>query len=304
MKAPVWKWFIEFTHPTQAHMHGVEEVIYSGKTKYQTVEILDTEFFGRCLILDGKIQSSAYDEYIYHETLIHPAMILHPEPKQIMIVGGGEGAVLREILRHPSVEQIIMVDIDREVVELCQEYLPQWSQGAFNDSKVQVLHMDARKYLEETDQVFDIIIMDLTEPVDDGPSYLLFTKEFFQTTIDRLAEDGVLALQSGNFNPRLIECHAAIYNTLQISYPIVRSYSAFIPSFDTQWAFTLAAKNLDPLQLTPEEVDKRLQARKLNDLLYYDGETHINMFSVPKDIRRAIAQETRIIADNRPLITY
>ncbi|NLM52628.1 MAG: polyamine aminopropyltransferase [Firmicutes bacterium] len=304
MKAPTWKWFIEYTHPSQAHMHGVEEIVYSGKTKYQTVDIIDIEFYGRCLILDGKIQSSEYDEYIYHETLIHPAMVLHPEPKHVMVMGGGEGAVLREILRHPSVEQITMVDIDREVVELCQKYLPQWSQGAFEHPKVQVHFMDARKYLQETEKVFDIIIMDLTEPVDDGPSYLLFTKEFFQITTGRLTENGVLVLQSGNFNPRLIECHAAIYNTLQTSYPIVRSFSAFIPSFDTQWAFTLAAKKLDPLKLTPEEVDKRLQERQIKDLLYYDGLTHQNMFSVPKDIRTAIAQENRIIADDQPLITY
>lgn len=304
MKAPTWKWFIEYTHPSQAHMHGVEKVIYSGKTPYQTVDIIDLEFYGRCLILDGKIQSAEYDEYIYHETLIHPAMILHPEPKSVLIMGGGEGAVLRELLRHPSVEDITMVDIDREVVELCQKYLPQWSQGAFQNPKVKVYYMDAREYIQKTDKVFDIIYMDLTEPVDDGPSYLLFTKEFFQITATKLTENGILALQSGSFNPRLIECHAAIYKTLQTSYPIVRSYSAFVPSFDTQWAFTLAAKNLDPVQLTPEEVDKRLQERKIVGLRYYDGETHRNMFSVPKDIRDAIAQETRIIADDHPLFTY
>ena len=304
MSAPTWKWFIEYTHPTQAHMHGVEQFVYSGKTKYQVVEIIETDFYGRCLVLDGKIQSSQYDEYIYHETLIQPALTLHPEPKNVMIVGGGEGAVLREILRHPTIEQIVMVDIDREVVELCKEYLPQWHQGAFENPKVQVHYMDARKYLKKTDEVFDIIFVDLTEPLDDGPSYLLFTKQFFQIAYERLADDGIIALQAGSFNPRLIECHAAVCNTLQTAFPIVRSYWNFIPSYDSTWAFALAAKTLDPLQLTADEIDQRLQERGITNLKFYDGETHRAMFAIPKGVRAAKVKEQRIIADDRPLITY
>jgi spermidine synthase len=285
-------------------MHGVERFVFSSKTKYQVVEIIDTEFYGRCLVLDGKIQSSEHDEYIYHETLIQPAMILHPEPKSVMIIGGGEGAVLREILRHPSVEQIVMVDIDREVVELCKEYLPSWHQGSFNDPKVKVLYMDARKYLQKTDDVFDIIYMDLTEPIDDGPSYLLFTKQFYQLVSDRLADDGIIALQAGSFNPRLLECHAAVCNTLATSFPVVRSYHSFIPSYDAVWGFALASKVHDPLELSISEVDKRITARGIEELKYYDGETHQTMFSIPKDVRTAKEKEKRIIADDRPLITY
>jgi spermidine synthase len=304
MNAPTWKWFIEYTHPTQAHMHGVEQFIYSGKTKYQMVEIIDTEFYGRCLVLDGKIQSSQYDEYIYHETLIQPALTLHPAPKSAMIVGGGEGAVLREILRHPTIEEIVMVDIDREVVELCKHYLPEWHQGAFEHAKVKVHYMDARKYLKKTDEEFDIIFMDLPEPLDDGPAYLLFTRQFYQMASERLAEDGIIALQAGSYNPRLIECHAAICNTLSTSFPVVRSYSSFIPSYDAVWGFALASKKYDPLMLSVEEVDKRLQERNITELKYYDGETQQAMFAVPKDVRLAKSKEKRIIADDRPLTTY
>ncbi|EEG77029.1 polyamine aminopropyltransferase [Dethiobacter alkaliphilus] len=304
MTTPTWKWFIEYTHPTQAHMHGVEQFIYSGKTKYQVVEIIDTDFYGRCLVLDGKIQSSEYDEYIYHETLIHPALTLHPEPKSVMIVGGGEGAVLREILRHPSVERILMVDIDQEVVELCKEYLPEWSQGAFKNPKVEVRFMDARKYLEDTAETFDVIYMDLPEPLDDGPAYLLFTQEFYQVVSKRLTDNGVIALQAGSFNPRLLECHAAVCNTLATAFPVVCSYASFIPSYDATWGFAVAAKSLNPLAISAEEVDKRLSDRKITELKYYDGETHISMFAVPKDVRTAKNEEKRIIADDRPLITY
>lgn len=304
MSAPTWKWFIEYTHPTQAHMHGVERFVYSGKTKYQVVEIIDTEFYGRCLVLDGKIQSSQFDEYIYHETLIQPAMILHPNPRNVMIIGGAEGAVLREVLRYESVERVVMVDIDREVVELCKEYLPSWHQGFFKDPKVSILYLDARKYLQKTDDTFDIIFMDLTEPVNDGPSYLLFTRQFYKLVSERLDVDGIIALQAGSFNPRLLNCHAAVCNTLATSFPIVRSYASFIPSYDAVWGFALASKNHDPLQLSPAGVDKRLSERGVNGLKFYDGETHLGMFSVPKDIRMARDKETRIIEDDRPLITY
>ncbi|PKM79534.1 MAG: polyamine aminopropyltransferase, partial [Firmicutes bacterium HGW-Firmicutes-13] len=277
---------------------------YCSETEYQKVEIVDTDAFGRCLILDGKIQSAQRDEYIYHETLIHPAMILHSEPKNIMIVGGGEGAVLREIMKHPSVKRVLMVDIDRQVVDLCAEYLPGWNDGAFKDPRVELLFMDARKYLEKTEEVFDVIISDITEPLDDGPSYLLFTKEFYQTVNQRLDDQGILALQSGSFNLNLINCHAAIYNTLNLIFPFVRSYSAFIPSFDTAWGFFLASKKNNPQDLSTEKIDECLKKRKIENLNYYDGETHQHMFSVPKDIRKAIEREKRIIEDNRPLTTF
>ena len=207
---PVRKWFVEYTHPTQAHAQ-VDKYLYSGKTAFQNVEIIETDFFGRCLIIDGKIQSSQFDEYIYHETLIQPAMVLHPEPKKIFVAGGGEGAVLREILKHPSVEKVVMVDIDKEAVELCKKYLPEWSQGTFEDPRVEVVYMDARKYLEENKEKWDIIFLDLPEPLDDSPCYLLFTSEFYKIVSERLQTGGTTCRQI-ILGPC---CSTAIYNTLK-----------------------------------------------------------------------------------------
>ena len=187
MARPEWSWHVDYDNPYQAFMVAIKDQIYSGTTKFQRVEIVDTFNFGRCLILDGKIQSSEMDEYIYHEALVHPAMILHPRPQKILIIGGGEGAVIREILKCPSVDNVTMVDLDQEVVDLCRKYLPVWHRGHFDDERVELLHMDARRYLAETDRRFDLIISDLTEPVDDGPSYLLFTREFYNILVKRLA---------------------------------------------------------------------------------------------------------------------
>ena len=304
MSSNAWKWFIEYTHPTQAHMHGVDKYIYSGRSPFQEIEIIDTEFFGRCLVLDGKIQSSGFDEYIYHETLIHPAMALHHDPKKILVAGGGEGAVLREVLKHPSVKKLVMVDIDREAVELCKEYLPEWSKGTFDDPRVEVLYMDARKYLEDNTEKWDVIFLDLPEPLDNGPCYMLFTSEFYKTVADRLEDGGHIALQADNLNPGLFKSHAAIYNTIKLHFRNVESYGAYIPSFDTKWGFIFASQTARAADFQAEKIDDILRERGLGDLRYYDGVTHRALFSLSKDIRILRDLDKRIIEDHNPLYSY
>src|SRR5512143_3315925 len=154
-----YKWFIEYTSPEEGHLHGIRMIHYASQTKYQRMEIMDSGSYGRCLVLDGKMQSSITDEFIYHEALVHPAMLCHPEPKRVFIVGGGEGATLREVLRHKSVEYCLMVDIDEEVVKVSAELLPEYSQGAFTDKRTELAFLDARRYLEEYDEKFDVIVI-------------------------------------------------------------------------------------------------------------------------------------------------
>jgi spermidine synthase len=299
-----WKWFIEYTHPTQAHMHGIERYVYSGQSAFQKIDIIDTEFFGRCLVLDGKIQSAEFDEYIYHEALIHPAMVTYQEPKRVLVVGGGEGAVLREILKHPSVEKLVMIDIDKEVVELCEIHLPKWNNGTFDDPRVKLLFMDARRYLEEVEEKWDIIFIDLPEPLDDSPCYLLFTKEFYQIIRERLNPKGIVALQAGELNPRLFHCHSAVYNTLKQVFKHVDSYGTFIPSYNTRWSFICASEQCSVLKQTAGNIDKKLEERQVADLLFYDGLTHTNMFTLTKDIRMLRSKGERVIEDDSPLFTY
>lgn len=298
------KWFIEFTHPSQAHMYGIEQYVYDGKTPFQSIEIIDTDFFGRCLILNGKIQSAQFDEFIYHEALVHPAMVMHPAPRDVLVVGGGEGAILREILKHPAVERLLMVDIDSKVVDLCKRYLPEWSRGAFNNPKVEIRFMDARKYLEDNDSKWDIIFLDLTEPLDDSPSYLLFTKEFYRLAAQRLKKGGGMALQAGSLNPKFIECHGAIYNTLQIAFKNVDSYGAFIPSYDTKWGFIYASQENSAHGFSPSMVDDCLTQREITDLRFYDGLTHLHIFTLPRHVRVMRAAEKQIITDENPFFAF
>lgn len=284
-------------------MYAIKDYVYSGSTSYQQVDIVDTYTFGRSLILDGKVQSSKFDEHIYHEALIHPAVVLHGRPRNALIMGGGEGAVLRELCKYPFIEKIVMVDIDEAVVNLCRTYLPEWHNGAFEDKRVQVLHMDARRYLEETDERFDLIYSDLTEPFEEGPSYLLFTRQFYTLVKNKLTDKGLLTVQAGGIGLDYIRIHAAIRNTLQNCFAYARSYHTFIPSFDSSWGFVIASGAAVLESPGAGEIDRFL-AGLGSSFKFYDGETHTGMFCLPKDVRELLAKEQNILDDAHPLTVY
>jgi len=298
------KWFLDYLTPDEGHMHGLKSVLYSRKTQYQQMEIMDTGSCGRCLALDGKMQSSERDEFIYHEVLVHPAMLMHPEPKRVFVVGGGEGATLREILRHKTVEHALMVDIDEEVVMSCKEHLPEWHAGAFDDKRTELKFLDARRHLEETDELYDVIIIDISEPVEEGPAYLLYTREFYEMVNRKLSDSGAIALQAGTTAVGGLLNLTAVHKTLATVFPHVVSMQAAIPSFGLPWGFALASKKTDPRALTASEVDRMIASRIAGELRYYDGDCHLHSMHLPKHVRLAIEAQTRIIEDNAPIFTY
>lgn len=295
------RWLIEMITPHEYHLHGVQKYYVTTKTPYQSADILETYEYGKCLVLDGKIQSSAADEHTYHELLVHPAMITHPAPKRICIIGGGEGATLREVLLYPTVEQAVMIDIDEEVVRLCERYLPEWHQGSFQDRRTLLRFEDARKYLERERTTYDIILIDLTEPLREGPSYLLFTKQFYQIVQERLGPDGIVSLQTASTNPIMLECHASIIKTLREVFPIVRPFQGMIPSFDSMWGFAIASKRLDPETLTADEVEKRRIQRGLKEWKFYEGLIHSTLFKLPRYLRNAYETQGRVAEDHNPV---
>ncbi len=299
-----YRWFIEYFSAEEGHLHGIRQVLFSKQTPFQSLDILDLGSYGKALVLDGRIQSSNRDEFIYHEILVHPAMLCHPEPRRVFIVGGGEGATLREVLRHRSVQRALMVDIDEEVVARCREHLPEWHQGAFDDSRTELRYLDARRYLEETSEIFDVVIIDISEPIEEGPAYLLFTREFYEVVRDRLSPAGVISLQAGTVSLNDLECFAAINKTLEEVFPVVAPFWASVPSFALPWGFALASKQQDPRALKPQDVDKLVADRITGTLRYYDGITHQMSLLLPKHIRTRLASQTRVIEDNHPLYTW
>lgn len=281
----------------EIHLHGVSQTVVGTRTKYQKIDIVDTINYGRCLFLDERMQSSEHDSFIYHEALVHPPLLLHPNPQKVMIVGGGEGETLRDILRHGSVKQVVMVDIDRELVEFCRRELPEWSGGAFKDKRSKIVYMDARKYLEKTREIFDVIIIDLTEPIEGGPSFKLYTKEFYGLIYRKLSKGGLITLQAGTTRPGDTGLLTAIARTISSTFPITRIYQVIIPSFGLPWGFIMGSKSADPLVYSPAQIDQLIKTRGLKNLGFYDGITHINMFALPKYLRKEYDNQKRIISD-------
>lgn len=295
-------WFYDRYTAAEVHAHRSGPVLARARTEYQDVVIQHLEHLGRCLIVDGKIQSAEIDEYIYHELLVHPAMLAHPHPRRVLVCGGGEGAPLREILRHPSVERIVMVDIDAQLVELCREYLPTWHRGAFADPRVHVLHGDARAYVEQTAETFDVVINDITDPIEGGPSKLLFTQEFYSAVSRVLSADGIFTTQAiGVHYDAGDRLHAAIHHTVRHVFPHTRSYCEYILSFDYPWAFVAGARLPVWDTLDAAEVDRRLRDRGI-ELRFYDGETHQRVMNLPKPLRELVAKERTIVTDEEPLV--
>ena len=298
------KWFYDRISRNLIQLHGIEEVLYSGRTKFQSAEIIRTGSFGKCLVLDSKIQSSEVDEFVYHEALVQPAMVTHPHPETVFIAGGGEGATLREVLSHKTVKRAVMVDIDAEVVALCRKFLPDFSRGSFDDKRTELLHVDARDYLAKSRELFDIIIIDLPDPIEEGPAYLLYTREFHQLVRERLTPNGIISVQAGSASLTELLNLGAVNNTLKSVFTIVCPYQVDVPCFGGPWGFCLASLNLNPVQVSTSEVDQRISARSLSHLKFYDGLTHQGLFSLPKHLREELARQTRLITDNEPLYIY
>lgn len=298
------KWLHDAISPDLIELHRINRVFFSGQTKYQKVDVVETGSYGLTLLLDGKIQSAERDEFVYHDALVHPVMITHPGPEKVFIGGGGEGATLREVLSHKTVKRVVMVDIDQAVVEISKRYLPAWSNGAFKDTRAEVIYTDARKYLEETKERFDVIVLDFPDPLEGGPAYLLFTREFYTMLSKRLAPGGIISLQAGDASYTNCATFLAVVNTLKAVFPVVRPYAIHVPSFTGPWGFAAASFKLDPLKLTPEVVDQRLEERLASLPKCYDGLCHQSMFSQPRHLRQKLAAARRIIRDKRPQYTY
>lgn len=298
-----YKWFFETTTPVEGHMHAIVRTLVQARTRFQLVEILETASYGKALILDGRIQSSQADEFIYHEALVHPGLLaVDGPPRAALVIGGGEGATLREILKYPSIERAVMVDIDEEVVGLCRRHLPEMHRGAFDDRRVEVRHEDARAYLEKTGERFDLITSDLVEPLEEGPACLLYSREFYRIVHDRLTPGGVFTMQAGMTKVGETGFFTAIHRTLREVFPVVAGYQTFVSCFGTPWGFLLASRKVDPRSQDAAAVDRLIAERVKGALEYWDGETHRHAFALPRHLRKAIAAETRIVTDAQPLI--
>jgi len=254
-------------------------ILYSSQSSFQKIEVIESLDFGRMLVLDGVINLTERDEFVYHEMLAHIPLFSHPDPLKILIVGGGDGGTARETLKHEGINRIQQVEIDGEVIAVSKKYFP--SLGfALDHPKVNVLLMDANQYVRETEEKFDIILIDSTDPVIEQ-SEGLFTVPFYRDCLNALAEQGILAAQVGDifFESNLF---LAVFNRLKAVFPIVRIYLAPIPSYTlVPYSFAFCSKTINPEEgLGLSRFPKDSQTR------YYNPQIHKAAFALPEHLKR------------------
>lgn len=287
-KTEQWQWYVEEFAPSEAHHHAIEELYFSGRSEYQQIAVLRSPVFGKMLVIDGDTQSAQADEKIYHESLVHPAMAAAESRSEVLILGGGEGATLREVLRSAEVARCTMVDIDAQVIDLSKRYLPEWSNGAFEDPRANVVVGDALAYMRDHDERYGVILSDLTEPLEDSPSNPLFNDAVFGLIKSRLAEGGVYALQASTAGPHNAALHCKMARTLRRHYAHATSFFTHVPAFDTDWAFLACSDRLDLAELAPERIAAYCAGLR-GESFFYDAITHRRLFALPLYLRRMLA---------------
>ncbi len=299
MRLP-WKLIAEWISEGEACIREARRVLVEGRTRYQEYVIAELAGLGKALVIDGKVQSSLLDEHWYHEALVHPVLLSHPCPRRVLVVGGGEGATIREVLKHRCVESVEMVDIDGELVESAKRLLPEWHRGAFSDPRVRLIIGDGRRFVEQRREEYDVVILDVVDPTEGGPASLLYTREFYSSVKGALRGGGIVVTQatSPTLTPNVF---ASIVKTLGSVFKHVRPYVTYVRSYNGLWGFAAASDAHDPGSLGEEEVERLIRDRIGGELRFYDPATHRWLFTLPKPLRETLASSGRVATDEEPI---
>jgi spermidine synthase len=269
---PMELWFTEKQTEHFGITARIKRTLHTEQTPFQKLDMVETEQFGNMLILDGMVMTTQKDEFVYHEMVAHVPLFTHPNPENVLVVGGGDGGVIREVLKHPSVKKATLVEIDGKVIECSKKYLPEIA-GKLDDPRVEVKVDDGFMHIAKSENEYDVIMVDSTEPV--GPAVNLFTKGFYAGIAKALKDDGIFVAQTDNpwFKADLIR---NVYRDVREIFPITRLYTANIPTYPSGlWTFTIGSKKYDPLEVSDD---------RFHDIetKYYTKELHKACFVLPK----------------------
>lgn len=254
----------------------ITQTLFSGRSDFQQLEILDTLEYGRMMLLDGLVMVTERDEFIYHDMITHPALFTHPAPKKVLVIGGGDGGSIREIVRHPEVELAVLCEIDGLVIEKSLEFLPSMSSAINGEHPRVKLHVDdGLAYIRQHQGEFDVILVDSTDPI--GPAVGLFEEDFYRLVFSALKEDGIMVAQSESpFYHADIQ--KTMFRNLRTVFPIVEMYQAFIPTYPSGfWSFAFASKKYHPVR----DFDAERAAKRDFHTRYYNENLHLGAFMLP-----------------------
>jgi len=263
----------------------VKRWLYSAQSEYQRIDIFESSFYGRVFSLDGITMTTEIDEFMYHEMLVHVPMFMHPNPKKVLVIGGGDGGSIREVLKHPTVEKAVMCEIDEMVVKAAIEYLP-YTASKLNDPKVQLVYEDGAKFIRQFKNEFDVILIDSTDPTA-GEGGQLFTLDFYKACNEALKEDGILCAQTEGMIYDW-EWGTTAYKRIKANFPLTRLYLGYMPTYPGgMWSYTYASKaSWDPVKdYNPEKVRNFKEP-----LRYYNEEIHKAAFAIPNFVKKYIEE--------------
>ena len=255
------------------------------QTPYQLIEVFDTPTLGKLMRIDGANMTSERDEFFYHENLVHPAAIAHAAPHNVLIIGGGDGGASEEVLKHPSVERVVLSELDQGVIDIAKKHFSAVHRDVFTNPKLDLRIGDGAAFVNSTSDRFDLIYLDLTDPI--GPSEALYTQDFYLACKRALSAGGVLVLHIGSpfsHPDRLAHTMA----NLRAVFQRVAPYFVHVPIYGAAWGFAVASDAIDLRAVSAAEVDHRLRQRSIEDRQYYNGETHVAMLAVPEYVKALI----------------
>ncbi len=249
------RWIVDVGGPGFAQAILVETILYAHRSPWQQIQVAESSLFGRMLILDDAVQTTERDEFTYHEMLVHLPLITHPRPERVLIIGGGDGGALEEVLKHP-VAHATMVEIDQEVIQVSQQYLPSVAGRSFDDPRTRLRIDDGMGFVQSTSDRFDAVLVDSTDPK--GPGTVLFSREFFAACARVLNDDGILVTQSGSLFYQH-DLGELVRGHLGAIFPVVLTYWATVPAYPgTLWSFTCGSKRHDPRKVAAEVIADRI----------------------------------------------
>ncbi len=276
-------WFTE-KHTKNVHFSiKVDKQLYSGQSDFQRIDIFESPEFGRFLTLDGYMMLTEKDEFVYHEMIVHVPMAVNLGAKKVLVIGGGDGGVVRELTRYASIEQIDLVEIDKEVVDVCRKYLPQTA-CKLDDPRVSIYYQDGLKFVRTKENEYDLIVVDSTDPF--GPGEGLFTKEFYGNCFKALTADGIMVNQQESpfYKDDAIAMQRA-HKRIVGSFPISRVYQAHIPTYSSgHWLFGFASKKRNPITDFNEQNWKKLKLKTK----YYNTKIHVGAFALPNYVKELL----------------
>lgn len=275
----------EWLNAHSSYGYRLGPALYREQSPYQRIEVHESPQFGRLFRLDGDYMTSEKEEFFYHEALVHPAAASHAKVKRVLILGGGDGGAAEELLKYPSVERVVIAELDEAVIRVAREYFGSIHRGALDDPRVEIRIGDGLAFVRETEQRFDLVLLDLTDP--DTPASALYTSAFFASVKNILNPGGAMVLHTGSpiFRPDIV---TSLYHGLRETFKVVAPMGLYIPLYGAYWSLAVCSEQLDPRTVNSDQIAATIASAGLSDLQYYNPATHQGLFALPNYFQKLV----------------